>query len=147
MSIREAVRETTLVHAAASKVTVNGITLSAVRIVVSFLFLCHSAQGLVGAFGGVDGNGTAVDFGSWPGWWGSLIELVAGLLVLLGLFTRPAAVVLSGVMAYAYFTVHQPTGALPIQNMGELAALYSWIFLLIAVLGSGTFALDALRRA
>jgi putative oxidoreductase len=147
MSLKETVRETTLVRAAASKATVNGITLSAVRIVVSILFLCHSAQGLIGAFGGVDGQGTAVVFGSWPDWWGSAIELVGGVLVLLGLFTRPAAVALSGVMAYAYFTVHQPMAALPIQNMGELAALYSWIFLLIAVLGAGSFALDARRRS
>jgi putative oxidoreductase len=124
----------------------RGAALSAVRIVVGFLFSCHGAQGLFGAFGGIDGAGTAVEVGSWPGWWGSLIELVAGVLVLLGLFTRPAAVLCSGAMAYAYFTVHQTVGLLPLQNMGEPAALYSWIFLLIAILGPGSFALDALRR-
>ena len=153
MSVSEIVRETTVAGTSASevkvdrKIKVNGVALSAFRIVVAFLFLCHSVQGLAGAFGGIDGNGAAVEFGSWPGWWGSLIELVGGVLVLLGLFTRPAAVLLSGVMAYAYFTVHQSIGLLPIQNLGEPAALYSWIFLLIAVLGSGTFALDTVRRA
>jgi putative oxidoreductase len=65
--------------------------------------------------------------------------------VLLGLFTRPTAVLCSGAMAYAYFVVHQPTGLLPVQNMGEPAALYCWIFLLIVILGPGSFALDAVR--
>jgi putative oxidoreductase len=118
---------------------------SAVRIVVSFMFICHGAQGLFGAFGGIGGKGTAVELGSWPVWWASVIHLVAGGLVLLGLFTRPAAVLCSGAMAYAYFVVHQPKGLLPIQNMGEPAALYCWIFLLIAILGPGSFALDAVR--
>jgi putative oxidoreductase len=120
--------------------------LSAVRIVVSFLFLCHGAQGLFGSFGGIDGQGTAVPVGSWPGWWGSMIHLVAGGLVLLGLATRPAALLCSGAMAYAYFTVHQPMGLLPLQNMGEQAALFCWTFLLIAVLGPGSFALDTVFR-
>ncbi|MFB9903521.1 DoxX family protein [Allokutzneria oryzae] len=120
--------------------------LAAVRVVVSFLFLCHGGQGLFGWFGGIDTAGTAVPFGSWPGWWGSVFELVGGLLVLLGLFTRPAAVLCSGVMAYAYFTVHQPMALHPIQNMGELAAVYSWVFLLIAVLGPGAYALDRVLR-
>jgi putative oxidoreductase len=123
----------------------SGAAVSVVRIVVSFMFICHGAQGLFGAFDGIDGNGTAVGLGSWPGWWGSVIHLVAGGLVLLGLFTRPAAVLCSGAMAYAYFVVHQPTGLLPVQNMGEPAALYCWIFLLIAILGPGSFALDAVR--
>jgi putative oxidoreductase len=75
-----------------------------------------------------------------------VIEVAGALLVLVGFATRPAAVVLSGVMAYAYFTVHAPEGLLPLLNMGEPAALFSWIFLLIAVFGPGSFALDSLRR-
>jgi putative oxidoreductase len=124
--------------------------LAAIRVVVSFLFLCHGLQGLFGAFGGIDGQGTAVVPGSWPDWWGSAIELVGGAFVLLGLFTRPLAVLCSGAMAYAYFTVHQPQGLLPVQNLGEPATLYCWIFLLIAVVGPGPFALDTVfqrRRA
>lgn len=120
--------------------------LGATRAVVSFLFLFHGLVNLFGAFGGVDGHGGSIAALSWPGGWASVIELVAGALVLVGLWTRPAALLCSGAMAYAYFVVHQPNALFPIQNKGELAALYSWIFLLIAVLGSGAFALDALRR-
>jgi putative oxidoreductase len=118
------------------------VGLSATRIVVAFLFTCHGAQALFGVFGGT----RAVAVGSWPGWWAAAIELVGGILVLLGLFTRPAAVLCSGAMAYAYFIVHQPTALLPLQNKGELAALYSWIFVLIAILGPGSIALDAVLR-
>ncbi len=124
---------------------VQGAVQSATRAVVSFLFLCHGLAGF-GFFGGIDGAGTAVELGSWPGWYGSVIEVVGAVLVLAGLFTRPAAIVLSGVMAYAYFTVHAPVGVLPLHNMGELSALYSWIFLLFAIVGPGTYALDTLRR-
>lgn len=121
--------------------------LGATRVVVSFLFACHGMVGLFGAFGGIDGQGTAVAFGAWPGWWASAIQLAAGVLVGLGLFTRAAALLCSGSMAYAYFVVHQPTELLPLLNGGELSALFSWIFLLIAVAGPGAFALDGLRRA
>ena len=120
--------------------------LSAFRIVTSFLFALHGAQGLFGAFGGVDGNGGAVPMGIWPSWWGSAVELVAGGFVLLGLFSRVAAILCSGSMAYAYFVVHQPMGLLPLENMGEPAALYCWIFLLLAVVGPGSFALDTVLR-
>lgn len=120
--------------------------LAATRVVVSFLFVLHGFVGLFGAFGGVDGMGGTVPFLSWPGWWGSVIHLVAGAFVLAGLYTRPAALLCSGSMAYAYFVVHQPIALLPIPNGGEPAALFAWIFLLIGVLGPGTFALDRLRR-
>ncbi|MGB6162893.1 MAG: DoxX family protein [Pseudonocardiaceae bacterium] len=120
--------------------------LSAVRIVVSFLFACHGAPILFGAFGGVDGHGATAPIGSWPIWWAGAIELICGGLVCLGLLTKPAALLCSGAMAFAYFTVHQPQGLLPLQNHGELAALYSWIFLLIAVLGPCPYALAAMLR-
>ncbi|PXY35029.1 DoxX family protein [Prauserella coralliicola] len=125
---------------------VHGPVLAATRIVVAFLFLCHGLQGF-GALGGIDGAGTALPVGSWPGYYASVLEVVTAALVGLGLFTRPAAVLASGAMAYAYFTVHQPMALLPLHNMGEQAALFSWIFLLIAVLGPGSLALDNLRRA
>jgi putative oxidoreductase len=70
----------------------------------------------------------------------------AGGLVLLGLLTRVAALLCSGAMAFAYFTVHQPQALLPLLNGGELAALFYLIFLLIAVLGPGPFALDAMLQ-
>jgi putative oxidoreductase len=122
----------------------GGITLSAVRVVVSFLLILHGVATLSGMLGGSAGTGVAAQPGEWPLWWSGLIQLVGGGLVLLGLFTRPAAIVCSGTMAFAYFSVHQPTGLLPIQNGGELAAMYSWLFLLIAVLGPGPYALDTL---
>lgn len=116
------------------------------RIVFGFLFACHGTQGLFGMFGGIDGAGGAVVMLSWPDWWGSVIHLVAGTMVMVGVFTRPAAVLCSGAMAYAYFVVHQPQGLLPLQNLGEPAALYSWAFLAIAVVGPGRYAFDTLRR-
>lgn len=119
--------------------------LAAFRVVVSFLFLCHGLQGF-GLLGGIDGAGMAMPFGQWPGWWAGVIEVVGAVFVLAGFATRPAAVLLSGTMAYAYFTVHAPVGLLPLHNMGEPAALYSWIFLLIAVFGPGSFALGRKRR-
>ncbi|MBB1154042.1 DoxX family protein [Amycolatopsis dendrobii] len=115
------------------------------RAVVSFLFLCHGLMGF-GLFGGIDNAGGAVPFGQWPGYWASLIEVVGAIFVFAGLFTRVSATVLSGVMAYAYFTVHAPEGLLPLHNMGEPAALYAWVFLAIAVVGPGAAALDGLRR-
>jgi putative oxidoreductase len=124
-----------------------GAVHSAVRIVAGMLFVCHGAASLFGVLGGAPGtNGGTVPFGVWPGWWAALIELVGGILVTLGLFTRVAALLCSGAMAFAYFTVHQSHALLPIQNGGEPAVLFCWIFLLMAVLGSGPFALDALLR-
>jgi putative oxidoreductase len=120
--------------------------LGATRIVVSFLFLCHGFVGLFGAWGGIDTMGGSVELFSFPDWWGSMIHLVAGAFVLAGFFTRPAALLCSGAMAYAYFTVHQPLALLPLPNGGEPAALFAWIFLLIGVVGPGAFAVDRLRR-
>ncbi|KAB1902445.1 DoxX family protein [Micromonospora sp. AMSO1212t] len=118
--------------------------LSLFRIVTGVLFLCHGAASIFGVFGGNPATGGAVPFATWPGWWAALIQLVCGALVLLGLFTRPAALLASGSMAYAYFVVHQPDHLMPMQNGGELAALFCWSFLLVAVLGPGNWALDAL---
>ncbi|MER7129468.1 DoxX family protein [Streptosporangium saharense] len=109
------------------------------RIVVGLLFTCNGAAKVFGALGG-----GAMPFGSWPGWYAGVIELVGGTLVVLGLGTRIAALICSGEMAYAYFVVHQPKALWPIQNDGELSALYSWAFLLIAVTGPGAWALGAI---
>ena len=119
----------------------GAVPVAAVRIVVGFLFACHGFQKLFGAFGKAP-----VPIGAWPSWWAGAIELGAGILIAIGLFTRPAAVLSSGTMAYAYFTVHQASGLLPMQNKGELAALYCWTFLLIAIVGPGALAVDAIRR-
>ncbi|MER7078976.1 putative oxidoreductase [Saccharopolyspora kobensis] len=116
------------------------IVLGLFRIVMGFLFLCHGLQGF-GFFGGIDGAGLAMAFGEWPGWWASLIEVVGSACVLAGFGTRTAAFLLSGVMAYAYFVYHAPMALMPMHNGGEPAAMYSWIFLLLAAFGPGAFAL------
>lgn len=74
------------------------------------------------------------------------IELVGGMLVILGLFTRPAAFVLSGMSATAYFLVHAPQSFFPAVNGGEPAMLYAFIFLYIAAAGGGAWSLDAARQ-
>ncbi|WP_018684235.1 DoxX family protein [Actinokineospora enzanensis] len=111
------------------------------RIVIGLLFAAHGAASLFNVFGGPFG-GQVPAFGQWPDWWASAIELVGGLLVVLGLGTRVAALICSGAMAYAYFTVHQKIALLPIENGGESAALFCWSFLLVAFFGPGKWALD-----
>lgn len=116
---------------------------SVYRIVLGLLISCHGASTLFGFFGGSLGTGKTLSPTQWPGGTAALIQLVCGLLILVGLATRPAAVLLSGAMAYAYFSVHQKHALLPIQNGGEPAALFCWGFLMIAVLGAGPWSADA----
>jgi putative oxidoreductase len=111
------------------------------RIVIGLLFTCHGAASLFGVLGGAHGGGT-VSAGSWPGWYAAVIQLVCGGLVMLGLGTRVAAFLASGSMAYAYFKVHQPETLWPLQNGGELSAMFCWAFLLLVFTGSGAFGLD-----
>lgn len=112
------------------------------RVVLGFLFAAH---GTVKLFGWPPDVGTAAEFGAWPSWWAGLIELVTGVLVMIGLFTRAAAFLASGTMAVAYFWRHQAEALLPIQNGGESAALYCFAFLLLLFIGGGAWALDDLR--
>ncbi len=111
------------------------------RIVIGLLFALHGSAKLFGWPGG----GGGVPFGSWPMWWAGAIELVVGILVLLGLFTRIAALIGSGEMAFAYFTQHQAKAFWPIDNGGELAVLYCFALLLIAFAGAGAFAVHRSR--
>ncbi|MGW5720225.1 DoxX family protein [Amycolatopsis sp. NPDC003865] len=110
------------------------------RIVIGFLFACHGVKTLFGVLGAK----APAAVGAWPGWWAALIQLVCGALICLGLGSRAAAVLGSGSMAFAYFTVHLPTGLLPIQNGGEAAALFCWGLLVVAFVGPGRFALGNL---
>ncbi|MEW1659378.1 DoxX family protein [Streptomyces sp. NPDC093707] len=114
------------------------------RVVVGLLFACHGASSLFGVLGGAMGSGHAVPTGAWPGWYAAVIQLAGGLLVVLGLGTRAAALISSGSMAYAYFAMHQPHALWPIQNGGEPAAMFCWAFLLIVFTGPGSWALDRL---
>lgn len=116
------------------------------RIVLGMLIAMHGASTLFGWFGGSLGTGKTVSVTQWPGGVAALIQFACGLLVMAGLVTRVAAVLLSGSMAYAYFDVHQKVHLLPIQNGGELAALFSWGFLMIAIMGPGALSLDAVLR-
>ena len=121
--------------------------LSVLRIVTAFLFMAHGAQKLFGFPAGQQ-PGQRPPLASTMGV-GGLLEFVGGLLFLFGLFTRPVAFVLSGLMAAAYFIVHSKwfTGSFfPIVNRGELAALYCFVFLFFAANGGGRYSLDWLRR-
>lgn len=117
--------------------------LSLYRIVIGFLMACHGASTLTG-FPVKAAGGHTISPTTWPGGVAAALQLTFGLLVMVGLGTRVSAVILSGTMAYAYFSVHQKHALLPMANGGEPAALFSWAFLLIAIVGAGPLALDAL---
>lgn len=111
------------------------------RMVVGVLFMSHGAQKLFN-FPPSD-HPMSIQLGSLMGVAG-LLELVGGGLIILGLFTRPVAFILSGEMAVAYFMQHAPHGFWPIVNKGESAVLYCFAFLFMAVAGAGSWSLDAL---
>ena len=114
--------------------------LGIMRILFGIMMACHGAQKVFGAFGGMP-----------PGvpphikWIAGGIELVGGALIAIGLFTRPAAFLVSGLMAFAYFMGHAPQGFWPKQNQGELAVIYCWLALYYAAAGPGAWSLDGLR--
>ena len=114
--------------------------LGATRVLAGILFGCHGAQKLLGAFGGPPPDAPPAVV-----WTAGLIELVGGVLLTLGLFTREAAFVSSGLMAAAYFMAHAPHGFWPILNGGELAIAYCWLFLHVAAQGPGAWAMDNRR--
>jgi putative oxidoreductase len=112
------------------------------RVVAGLMFATHGAQKLFGAFGG-----SQAQAGSLMGTLmiaAGVIELAAGILIGVGLLTRPLAFLASGEMAVAFFVVHAPKGPWPIENGGELAVLYSFVFLYVAARGAGVFSLDAI---
>jgi putative oxidoreductase len=112
--------------------------LSLLRIITGFLFVAHGTQKWL-AFPVPRASPT--EFWSLSGAAG-VLELAGGALVLVGLFTRPVAFVLSGLMAFAYFIAHAPQGFWPIVNRGELAVLYCFVFLYFAAAGGGPWSLD-----
>jgi putative oxidoreductase len=114
--------------------------LGGTRLLIGVLLMCHGAQKLLGAFGGVPPGVPAFIV-----WIAGTIELVGGVLMALGLFTRPTAFLMSGLMAFAYFMAHAPHGFWPILNGGELAIAYCWLSLYLAAKGPGAWGLDNLR--
>jgi putative oxidoreductase len=123
------------------------LTLFLLRVVAGLLFLQAGGMKIMDWFGGIP-----AEHGGHPAMWsqtwiGGVLELYGGTAVLLGLFTRPIAFVLSGMMAVAYFQFHQPGGFWPIQNHGEPAVLFCFLFLFLAANGGGMWSVDAWRRS
>ena len=119
-----------------------GIAHSLLRIVAGLVFLCHGGQKLFAWFGGLPAGAVLTPLLTTAG----VIELFGGTAIVLGAFTRAAALLASGEMAVAYFRNHFPKGLWPIQNHGEPAVLLCFIFLFLAANGPGPFSLDRLRR-
>ncbi len=117
---------------------------SALRIMTGLLFLQHGTAKLLGFPMNDTLRGMFDQMGSMTMVTG-LIELVGGVLIVIGMFTRPVAFVLSGFMAVAYFMVHMPMGFFPILNFGELAIMFCFVFLWLAAAGAGPYSMDASR--
>lgn len=115
----------------------NEETFALMRIVVGFLFLWHGSQKLIGFPGGVPDAPAFVLYIAGP------IELIGGAMILVGFLTRPIAFLCSGQMAAAYWIAHGTNALLPIQNGGELAAAYCFVFLFISAHGAGKWSVDA----
>jgi putative oxidoreductase len=118
---------------------------AALRIVSGFLFFQHGYPKLFGSLPGSAEAETAAELLS-IFWWSGVLEVVGGLLIMIGLFTRPVAFLVTGEMAVAYFWRHLPQGFWPGSNRGELAALYCFVFLYLAAAGAGIWSLDATLR-
>ncbi len=117
--------------------------LSVLRIVTALLFLVHGSSKILGI-----PMSSASFPPAWTLFWvAGMLELIGGLLLLVGLFSRPVALLLSGEMAIAYWMVHAPEGAYPILNGGESAVLFCFVFFYIAFAGPGPWSIDAKVRS
>jgi putative oxidoreductase len=101
---------------------------------------------MFGVLGGIRPNGGTVPFGLWPLWWVCLFSLVGGTLIAVGLYTRVTAALCAVMMAYLYVTMHMQHALLPTRTGGEPAALYTLIFILVASIGPGSYAIDTVIR-
>lgn len=113
------------------------------RLLVGLLFACHGAQKVLGLFPKPGQPPGQLDMMMTVGGW---IELICGLLIAIGLLTRPAAFLASGMMAVAYFMAHAGGGFFPIVNRGELAVIYAWVFLFMFFYGAGRWSVDAMMH-
>jgi putative oxidoreductase len=119
--------------------------LSILRIVTAFLFMQVGTAKLFAFPAAIMPGGGTAPAGSLP-WVAGVLETFGGVLVLVGLFTRPVAFLLSGEMAVAYFLAHAPNGFWPVLNQGAPAAQLAFLFLYFSAVGGGPWSLDALRR-
>jgi putative oxidoreductase len=117
--------------------------LSVLRIMSGLLLLQHGTGKYLSIPVGPMNNASPVTMSGTAG----ILELIGGVLLIIGLFTRPVAFILSGMCAVAYFYAHYPRGFFPILNGGELAALYSFVFLYLAAAGGGVWSADKARGA
>ena len=119
------------------------LVLSLLRIMAGLLFLAHGTQKFLSFPAGERaGSGLALHgMGAYAG----IIELITGTLIALGLFTRPAAFLASGTMAAAYWIAHAPQDFFPVNNMGDAAILYCFVFLYLVFAGPGPLSMDAAR--
>ncbi len=118
--------------------------LAALRIVTALIFIAHGTQKLLG-FPAAPPNGLPALLSL--GGIGGLLELFGGILILIGLWTRPVAFILSGQMAVAYWMFHAPRSFYPLLNGGDAAILYCFVFLLLVFTGPGALSLDEARRS
>jgi putative oxidoreductase len=116
--------------------------LSVLRIVAAFMFMAHGGQKVLGFPVAASHPFQVFTLAGCAG----VLELFGGILLLIGLFTRPVAFILSGEMAFAYFLAHAPHGFWPLVNRGELAALYCFVFLYLAIAGGGRWSVDRWLR-
>lgn len=115
--------------------------LSVLRIVAALIFFEHGTQKLLG-FPPTETSPTFLSLS----WIAGVLELVGGALLIVGLLTRPVAFVLSGLMAFAYWLAHAPRSVFPVENGGDAAILYCFIFLYLVFAGPGPWSMDAARR-
>jgi putative oxidoreductase len=118
--------------------------LSILRIVAAFLFIQFGTAKLFGFPAPIMPGGGTAPLGSLA-WFASVLEVFGGFFLLIGLFTRPVAFVLSGEMAFAYFLGHAPQGFWPVLNQGHPAVLFCFVFLYFSAAGAGPWSLDAKR--